>query len=273
MGGGTPRASANRPPPPRSPLPVVPALLTVIPAQAGTAPHTHPHLTSPLSPIHPSPLPGGRLGGGWDAASERQPPSTTPIASSGRSCPTNRHSCAGRNRRLSRHSCAGRNPRPHRHSCAGRNPNNPEQPRTNLNKPERRQTPRPDRTTQKNHPESARSKKPRTSPHPLPNRRSCPSTTVAPAPLHRHSCAGRNDGGRAGSCLRRNDGGEGRRNDGKRRRNDGGADTLQTEAGGARRRRGTPAALWRSESRSRARPPAQSATPRGTTDCPRRGRR
>ncbi len=38
---------------------------------------THPHLTSPLSPIHPSPLPGGRLGGGWDAASERQPPSTT----------------------------------------------------------------------------------------------------------------------------------------------------------------------------------------------------
>ncbi len=33
-------------------------------------PTTHP-TSSPPSPIHPSPLPGGRLGGGWNAASQR----------------------------------------------------------------------------------------------------------------------------------------------------------------------------------------------------------
>ena len=53
-----------------SPL-VIPTPLPVIPAQAGT--HTHPttRSTPTPSPIHPSPLPGGRLGGGWNAASQR----------------------------------------------------------------------------------------------------------------------------------------------------------------------------------------------------------
>ena len=54
---------APNPSPLRSPT-VIPAPPIVIPAQAGT--HLAP---TPPSPIHPSPLPGGRLGGGWNAAS------------------------------------------------------------------------------------------------------------------------------------------------------------------------------------------------------------
>ena len=67
MGGGTPRATTagpTRPDRPRAP---------VIPAPAGTrAGRNPPSPTSasnpirPPSPIHPSPLPGGRLGGGWE---------------------------------------------------------------------------------------------------------------------------------------------------------------------------------------------------------------
>ncbi len=80
----------RRPPPSLlRPLPVIPAPLPVIPAQAGTrarrgqlaAPTTQPTPAPP--PIHPSPLPGGRLGGGWNAASQhrqlrRPPPSLLP---------------------------------------------------------------------------------------------------------------------------------------------------------------------------------------------------
>ena len=47
--------------------------LSVIPAQAGTTTTTQ---QSPPSPIHPSPLPGGRLGGGWNAASHHHRPCT-----------------------------------------------------------------------------------------------------------------------------------------------------------------------------------------------------
>ena len=38
----------------------------------------HPH--APSSPIHPSPLPGGRLGGGWKAASQHHQSRPAPIA-------------------------------------------------------------------------------------------------------------------------------------------------------------------------------------------------
>ena len=85
--------SPSLPSPPR-PLPHVfsPQPLSVIPAQAGTRaalPHNsihhtrahrrhpadpHPHPSAMSSPIHPSPLPGGRLGGGWDAASALHQP-------------------------------------------------------------------------------------------------------------------------------------------------------------------------------------------------------
>ena len=96
--------------------------------------------TSP-SPIHPSPLPGGRLGGGWKPPSHRHQPCAprSPIPLPPRhSCAPLRHSCAGRNPRPppvipaplpsvipaqagtrppTRHSCTP----PLRHSCAGRN--------------------------------------------------------------------------------------------------------------------------------------------------------
>ncbi len=77
-----PPPSFLRPPPSfLRPSPVIPAPLSVIPAQAGTqtlhtpalrrgypaAPTTH--STPTPSPIQPSPLPGGRLGGGWNATS------------------------------------------------------------------------------------------------------------------------------------------------------------------------------------------------------------
>ena len=59
-GAAAHRIKALAPPPlvARAPS-VIPAPLSVIPVQAGI--HAHP---SPSSPIHPSPLPGGRLGGG-----------------------------------------------------------------------------------------------------------------------------------------------------------------------------------------------------------------
>ncbi len=44
---------------------------------AGRNPHA-PHYPPIPSPIHPSPLPGGRLGGGCEATSVCQPPSPTP---------------------------------------------------------------------------------------------------------------------------------------------------------------------------------------------------
>ena len=46
--------------------------------------NAHAHTRAPSTypkKIHPSPLPGGRLGGGWDVSSQREPPSNTPIAS------------------------------------------------------------------------------------------------------------------------------------------------------------------------------------------------
>ena len=176
---------------------------------------------------------------------------------------------------LSRHSCAGRNPRlSHRHSRAPQpsflRRQEPEQIRTNLNKPEHRQTPRPDRTTQKitqNPPDQKNPNMPAPLPQPsllrLSHRRSCASPTVIPAQ------AGTTVGAQVPACAGMTERG---------RRNDGSEGALANflawrGAGGARRRRATPAALWRSESRWRARPPAQSATRRGTMGCPHRGRR
>ena len=85
------------------------ASLSVIPAQAGTHPASPPRI--PHSPIHPSPLPGGRLGGGWEVASQRRPLSPTPrsplLIPAASSVITASPSVI---------------PAPHRHSCAGRNP-------------------------------------------------------------------------------------------------------------------------------------------------------
>ncbi len=82
-------------------LSVIPAPFPVIPAQAGTTPNP------PPSPIHPSPLPGGRLGGGCGAPSQhhRSPTPRSPTPSPLRHtralsvipAPPLRHSCAGRN--------------------------------------------------------------------------------------------------------------------------------------------------------------------------------
>ncbi len=92
MGGGRPRAGAGVPPSPTS---------SVIPAPpprhscAGRNPRRQEpaHPPTPPSPIHPSPLLGGRLGGGWEAPSGRRsnyaPPSPTPPAAT-----AVRHSCS-----------------------------------------------------------------------------------------------------------------------------------------------------------------------------------
>jgi len=72
VGGGTPRAATAgpaRPDHPRQPLSLIPTPLSVIPAQAGT--RATPTVATSPSPIHPSPLPGGRLGGGYEATSRR----------------------------------------------------------------------------------------------------------------------------------------------------------------------------------------------------------
>ena len=61
-----------------------------------------------------------------------------------------------------------------------RTPNKPEQIRTNLNKPERRQAPRPDRTAPRIAPEHPEKKQTRTPPPPT---RNLPRPTVIPAPL------------------------------------------------------------------------------------------
>ena len=104
-------------PPPLRPIPVIPAQAgihapqhprhsrSVIPAQAGThASNTYP------KKIHPSPLLGGRLGGGWKAPSRHQsvftpPPSLLPTTIPAPLQPPPlrppRHSCAGRNQATS----------------------------------------------------------------------------------------------------------------------------------------------------------------------------
>ena len=82
---------------------------------AGRNPPISTHQNHSPKKIHPSPLPGGRLGGGWEAPSVHQRPSGRPHFS--KAYPHSRHSCVGRNpRTLFRHPCA-----PSRHSCAGRN--------------------------------------------------------------------------------------------------------------------------------------------------------
>ena len=87
-----------------------------------------------------------------------------------------------------------------------RTPNNPEQIRTNLNKPEHRQAPRPDREPPESPPTPRKKTNPNTAAHPPPFLRRPPSVIptppspsflrcppfVIPAPLFRHSCAGRN---------------------------------------------------------------------------------
>ena len=124
----------------------------------------------PPSPIHPSPLPGGRLGGGCEATRVCQPLSPTPrsplppfpptlhrrhppstVATHSPSFPRPlRHS-----RAPSRHSCAGRNPAdlspwcaPHHPGTSSVNPrcHPPDTPRTTLNKSEQTRTP-PDAPT------------------------------------------------------------------------------------------------------------------------------
>ena len=88
MGGGRPRASTSgraaartlrsASTPPSSPRPLPSFLRPLRHSCAGRNP---PHPNTPFpppSPIHPSPLPGGRLGGGWAAASHHQRPSRRP---------------------------------------------------------------------------------------------------------------------------------------------------------------------------------------------------
>ncbi len=112
MGGGTPRAHTSHAPPrnhPRHPPPrhsrtPSPTFLRPSPSflrrQEPATSQSPPHL--PSSPIHPSPLLGGRLGGGWDAPSDYQRPS-------------------GRLHSPRRIHTPPSFPRPTRHSCAGRN--------------------------------------------------------------------------------------------------------------------------------------------------------
>ena len=66
----------------------------------------------PPSPIHPSPLPGGRLGGGWDTASRRHRSCPAPIIHA-TSCPLPLFPHPLRHPSSLRHSCA-----PLRHFCA-----------------------------------------------------------------------------------------------------------------------------------------------------------
>ena len=135
LGGGCEATSVCQPPrlhldrlsrPTRAPS-VIPAPRSVIPAPpyrhscAGRNPHA-PHYPPIPSPIHPSPLSGGRLGGGCEATSVLPTNlSYTSIASPVLPAPRSvipaplRHSCVPL-----RHSCV-----PLRHSCAGRNPPTP----------------------------------------------------------------------------------------------------------------------------------------------------
>ena len=69
------------------------------------------HTPRTPSPIHPSPLPGGRLGGGWEAARVQQPLSNTPTTHPSSHLPPMRP--PRHPTRPLRHSCA-----PLRHSCA-----------------------------------------------------------------------------------------------------------------------------------------------------------
>ena len=152
MGGGMHRAGTGRlpaspahiPTPPAR-IPVTPAPLSVIPAQAGTRAtssvstrRTHAPTSAPRK-FNPSPLSGGRLGGGWDAPSGHRPSarlaSTHPHPSSTHSRPSSTHPrpssthlrLASTHPRPSdthpRHPCAPfRHPcAPFRHSCVGRN--------------------------------------------------------------------------------------------------------------------------------------------------------
>ena len=160
MGGGRLRASAGRSPTPRSPL-VVPAPLSVVPAPLSVIPAPSPsflrrqeptraHATH-LPPIHPSPLPGGRLGGGWEVASRRRPLSPTPR--SPLVIPAQAGTCAASKLQLPQpcyHGLGERkcdqmpaSLRANRLRTSGATihpdhaPNNPEQIRTNLNVAER----------------------------------------------------------------------------------------------------------------------------------------
>ena len=131
MGGGTPRTSAANRATPRSPAPrpdrprlspfrhscaPLPPLLrpssrhscagrnhpTSHPASPIHPPHTTKRARS--SPIHPSPLSGGRLGGGWNATNQRRQSRHAPIARATPQSPAPRPDRP----RLSpfRHSCA-----------------------------------------------------------------------------------------------------------------------------------------------------------------------
>ena len=97
MGGGKPRASTTNRTAPRSPAPLSPPFLRPHPSflrrqeptplySATPAPrreHLAKHSTQPTPtppPIHPSPLLGGRLGGGWRATSQHHQTHRTPIS-------------------------------------------------------------------------------------------------------------------------------------------------------------------------------------------------
>ncbi len=78
MGGGTPRA-ATAAYTPRSPTPHIRLTRPLRHSCAGRNPRAP---TPTPSPIHPSPLPGGRLGGGWNAPSRHcglHAPIATPL--------------------------------------------------------------------------------------------------------------------------------------------------------------------------------------------------
>ncbi len=163
MGGGSPRANAPialrpdrprlassatpvppppppRPPPSFPPPPPSPQPSSVTPAPPSSFLRRQEPAQPPCPPpsrlpqeIHPSPLPGGRLGGGWKPASQR----------TNRLCPDRPRLASPSPQRLLRHPCGLlRHPRassvtpappppplppltvipvPSRHSCAGRN--------------------------------------------------------------------------------------------------------------------------------------------------------
>ena len=136
----------HTPAPPQAPHSCQPPPLPV-PAQPPPLPaQPHPFLPTPTpSPIHPSPLPGGRLGGGWEATCQHHQPRRTLIVREPQLPPTVLPSHR-RTKVRSMPTSPPTQPRtPSTTIHAGSPPNNPEQIRTNLNKPERPRTLRPDR--------------------------------------------------------------------------------------------------------------------------------
>ena len=277
MGGGTPRAATAGPTRPDHPRPAPLShsrTSSVIPAQAGTHPPHHP----PPPSIHPSPLKGGRLGGGGTpraaTAGPARPDHPRPAPLPHPRAPL-RHSCASRNHRTPplppdpatltpEQECRPMPLSPHHRrpsrpdanlnlanadqnltevdarlpkvdkGCQKLTPSTPaptpspsktqrnrnwlaaptppvstfaanpsDTPRTNPNKPERCQTPRPDREAARITPDHPEKKKPEHRRRPLAASHPPPNL---PLEGGRNELGTRWVSGRVGSCLRRNDG-------------------------------------------------------------------